>query len=166
MKIGVASTCLWNLNPLEAVEFAKTAGLYSIEFWIDHINMYHPSLETLRKSLKNSGIVSTVHSVSWDINISSFSKDVRDFSVEEVCKSIDIACKIGATIVVVHPGKMSFSSTNKKIFLELLIESFSKISQYSVNKGVYICIENMENRPKELLITEEDFMHFFSYLKV
>ena len=163
MKIGVASTCLWNLNPLEAVEFAKAAGIYSVEFWVDHINMYKPSYTALRKSLKNSKIVSTVHSVSWDINISSFSKDVREFSIREICKSIDIACQIGATIVVVHPGKMSFNSPNKKVFLDLLVEAFSKILQYTMNKGVYICIENMENRPKELLITEEDFINFFSY---
>ena len=82
--------------------------------------------------------------MSWDINLCSFSKDVRTLSLKEIMKSIDIAARIEAEILVVHPGKMSFERAERELFLNILCESFMKIQDYSSNKKIRIYIENME----------------------
>ncbi len=166
MKISVASTCLWKLTPEESIKFAEKNGLYSIEFWIDHLAQYRLNYKDLKRLLKNAGISSTVHSISWDINISSFSKDVREFSIKEVKKSIDIASEIESELIVFHPGRMSFTAAGREVFFKILIESIISIYKYARNKGVKICIENMEPLKKELLVTEKDFETLYSRLNL
>lgn len=164
MKIGVSSTCLWNLKPEDAIVFAVNEELYSIEFWVDHLQLYETSLKKLHTLLEKEGIIPTVHSVSWDINLCSFSKDVRNFSIREIIRSINIACEIGAEIIVVHPGRMSFERAGRELSFDILIESFKKLYDYSNQKGLKLCVENMEPLEKELLVTCEDFLEFYSKL--
>jgi len=170
LKIGVASTCLWKLKPEEIVRFAAENGIYSIEFWIDHLQLFENSskkyYEGIREDLGKYGVRATVHSISWDINLCSFSKDVRDFSLKEVIKSIDIAEIIGADLIVVHPGRMSFERSGKESFLKMLVEVFSEIYKHTWKKGIKLCIENMEPLKKELLVTWQDFHDFCSRIGI
>ena len=165
MKIGIASTCLWRYGPEELINFASKNELYSIEFWIDHLLLFDTSYKKIAKILNRNRIIPTVHSISWDINICSFSRDVRNFSLKEIMKSIDIASELGAEIFVLHPGKMSFGRAGKGLYIDILIESFSKIYDYSRGKNIKLCIENMEPLKKELLVTPEDFLDFYDKIK-
>ncbi len=162
MKIGVASTCLWNMPPYRAVDFAAKYEVYSIELWVDHLTQFDLSYRKLKGLLKANSLASTVHSISWDINISSFSKEVRDFSIKEIKKSIRVASDIESEIVVLHPGKMSFTAAGKQTFFDLLIESISELYTYSKRLGVKISIENMEPQAKELIVDSDDFNQLFN----
>ncbi len=162
MKIGFSSTCIWRLSPVNCIYFAKRIRVHSFELWADHyfINADRPM--EIRNAISETGIIPTVHASSWDLNITSTSKDVRDFSIEQIRKSIDLAYEIGAKIITVHPGRKSFFRAEETEISKTQREIFHDFYRYSDGKDVKICIENIEDTGKEVMVTETDFFNFFA----
>ncbi len=162
MKIGFASTCIWKLSPVSGIFFAKELGVYSFELWADHYFKNSDSTEEIRRAYEETGVVPTVHAASWDLNSTSVSREVRELSMRQAKRSIDIAHEIGARILTVHPGRKSFVREDGLEVSQMQKEAFHELYVYGRGKGVRICIENIENTGKEVMVSEKDFLDFFS----
>ena len=108
MKLGISSTCVWNLSPKEAIHFAEKLEIYSFELWADHYFLYNDDIGTIRQAYRETDLLPTLHASSWDLNLTSTSRGVQGFSIDQVKKSIDLALSIGAPIITIHPGRKSF----------------------------------------------------------
>ncbi len=162
MKLGISSTCVWSLSPREAIHFAEELELYSFELWADHYFLHSDDADTIRRSYEAAGLLPTVHASSWDLNLTSTSKEVRYFSLTQVKKSIDLAVKIGAPIITIHPGRKSFFRSDVNEIYRIQRDIFHEFSSYCGENDLLICIENIEPNAKEVMVTENDFQNFFS----
>ncbi|MCE5213235.1 MAG: sugar phosphate isomerase/epimerase [Methanobacterium sp.] len=86
----------------------------------------------------------SIHAPLSDVNLASHNKTIRDSSVCEVKKSMDLASQLGSDIVVVHPGQMPIlgRKLTEKIF-RYNRESLKECAAYSQEVGVLMCVENM-----------------------
>jgi sugar phosphate isomerase/epimerase len=162
MKLGISSTCVWNLSPKEAIHFAEKLEIYAFELWADHYFLHTDDVETIRQAYKETDLLPTVHAASWDLNLTSTSKKVRDFSITQGKKSIDLAVNIGAPIITIHPGRKSFFRSDVNDIYRIQRDVFHEFSNYCRGKDLLICIENIEPGEKEVMVTEDDFQNFFS----
>ena len=162
MKLGVSSTCLWNLSPAEAIHFAGKLEIYSFELWADHYFLYNDDIGTIRQAYRETGLLPTLHASSWDLNITSTSKGVQEFSINQVKKSIDLAIAIGAPIITIHPGRKSFFRVDADTVSRMQTDVFHEFAAYCARKDLLICIENIEPSSREVMVTEKDFQEFFS----
>ena len=95
--------------------------------------------------LESFNLKYSIHAPFMDINIAALQEKSRINSIEQIKDSIDLANKINAEAVVVHPGLASFLVN--KYFLDDVYktanESIKEIGEYSDNLGVLTTIENM-----------------------
>ncbi len=86
----------------------------------------------------------SVHAPLSDINLASSNDSIRKASVEEIKNSMDLAVKIDAHVVVVHPGHMAFLARKykDKIMVNSL-NSLKECSLYAEDLGLRMCVENM-----------------------
>lgn len=165
MKLGISSTCVWNLSPKEAIHFAEKLEIYSFELWADHYFLYNDDIGTIRQAYRETGLLPTLHASSWDLNLTSTSRGVQGFSIDQVKKSIDLALSIGAPIITIHPGRKSFFRVDAETVSRMQRDVFHELADYCARcaeKELLICIENIEPSSREVMVTEKHFQDFFS----
>lgn len=86
----------------------------------------------------------SIHAPLSDINLASHNETLRNSSISEVKKSMDIASKLDSNIVVVHPGYMPILGRKfpDKI-LQYNRNSLKECAKYAQENGVEMCVENM-----------------------
>lgn len=139
MKIG-ASTLSGFKDKLENnLEFFENMGL-------DYAEILHqyPNQNIDTDILDNFNLKYSIHSPIININIASLNEAIRNASIGEIKKSIDLANEIDAEIVVVHPGSVPFLGRDfeDKIY-ELANDAIKEIGDYGKDLGVTAAIENM-----------------------
>lgn len=140
MKIG-ASTLAGIEDTLEnTLEFIESLDL-------DYAELVHqyPFENIDCELLESFNLKYSVHSPFMDVNIASLQTESRVISIKQIKDSIDLANKIDAEAVVVHPGLAPFLAN--KYFLNNVYnvsnESIKEIGEYSDDLGVLTTIENM-----------------------
>lgn len=140
MKIG-ASTLAGIENELEDIlEFIENLGIEYAEL----VHQYpYENIDT--ELLESFNLKYSVHSPFMDVNIAALQDKSRIQSVNQIKNSIDLASKINAEAVVVHPGLASFLAN--KYFIDKVYdfanESIKDIGDYGKDLGVLTTIENM-----------------------
>ena len=140
MKIG-ASTLAGMTNKLEEnLEFIENLGLDYAEI----VHQYpHDKFDI--DILESFNLKYSVHSPFMDVNIAALQEKSRINSIEQIKESINLANKINAEAVVVHPGLASFLAN--KYFLDTVYEyanaSIKELGDYGKDLGVLTTIENM-----------------------
>ena len=140
MKIGASTLAGIECNLENILEFIESLGIEYAEI----VHQYpHGNVDI--ESLESFNLKYTVHAPFMDVNIAALQDKSRLNSIEQIKSSIDLANKIDAEAVVVHPGLATFLAN--KYFLdrvyELANESIEKIGDYGRNLGVLTTIENM-----------------------
>ena len=140
MKIG-ASTLAGIEHDLETtLEFIENMGL-------DYAELVHqfPSENIDVELLESYNLKYSIHTPFMDVNIAALQEKSRLTSIEQIKDSIDLANKINAEAVVVHPGLASFLV--HKYFLDDVYktanESIKELGEYGNDLGVLTTIENM-----------------------
>ncbi len=142
---------MWDFSEEEIFDCACVNNLSGIEFWSQQIENKNLSSEKIRDLAKEFNLNLTLHAKSWDLNLASINKKVRDLSLRETLADIDLASKIGAGEITIHPGRFSVGF-KEEFYYDLLRESFSAILNYSLKKKVKVSIEIMEKIKKEFII--------------
>lgn len=104
----------------------------------------YPYQEIDSDLINSYDLKTSVHSPLSDINIASLNESIRKASVREIKDSIDLASKIDASVVIVHPGHMAFLVREFKD--ELMQSSFKSLKEclkYAEEYGINLCVENM-----------------------
>ena len=140
MKIG-ASTLAGIEHELEdTLEFIENLGLEYAEL----VNQY-PFEQIDTDVLESYNLKYSIHAPFMDINIASLQEKSRLSSIEQIKSSINLANKIDAEAVVVHPGLIPFLANKyfKDRVYETTNNSIKQLGDYGKDLGVLTTIENM-----------------------
>ena len=140
MKIGASTLAGIEYDLENTLEFIESLGL-------DYAELVHqyPSENIDTELLESFNLKYSIHSPFMDVNIAALQEKSRLNSIEQIKSSVDLANKINADAVVVHPGLAPFLAN--KYFLDTVYkfadESIKEIGDYSKDSGVMTTIENM-----------------------
>ena len=140
MKLGASTLAGIEYELENTLEYIENLGL-------EYAELVHqfPCENIDTELLESFNLKYSIHAPFMDINIAALQEKSRINSIEQIKDSIDLANKINAEAVVVHPGLASFLVN--KYFLDDVYktanESIKEIGEYSDNLGVLTTIENM-----------------------
>ncbi|WP_067726804.1 sugar phosphate isomerase/epimerase family protein [Oceanobacillus damuensis] len=161
MRFYMASTLCWSFHPLEAVAIAEEEGLQGVELWAEHIFYHHANPEEIRLLAEEKGLALTLHASSWDLNICSLNQGIREQSLAELKKSVDLAEVLQVEHMTFHPGRFTVKSYLQDEHRDLLVRNTKELVDYAKGKQVIISQELMEEIPKEML-TDPNTMNAFT----
>jgi sugar phosphate isomerase/epimerase len=139
LKIGVSTLALFPMSLEEILDYLKSIKLEYVEIIKEH--PYH----SIDPEVVNSyNFKTSVHSPLSDINIASLNESIRKASIKEIKDSINLASKIDASVVVVHPGHMAFLAREfPDEIMKNSLKSLKECSKYAEEHGISLCVENM-----------------------
>ena len=140
MKLGASTLAGLEYGLEDTLEFIEGLGLEYAElvhqFPFENINA---------EMLESFNLKYSIHSPFMDVNIAALQDKSRSNSIKQIKDSIDLANKIDAETVVVHPGLAPYLAN--KYFLDKVYEfsneSIKELGEYGKDLGVSTAIENM-----------------------
>lgn len=144
----VSSTMLWSLPPEAWFTLAEEEGLSGIEVWAQHLESCHIDADSIRRLALAHNMTVTVHNYSWDMNLISLDKAMREAAVALTKKGIELASFLHAPQITIHPGRDGLAIPGAD-FDQMLADSFGYLSRYAEEMGVRASFEIMEKIPKE-----------------
>ncbi|MDO5847962.1 MAG: sugar phosphate isomerase/epimerase [Methanobrevibacter sp.] len=139
MKIGASTLSGFKDKLVNNLDYFEELGL-------DYAEILHqyPNDEIDVDSLESYNLKYSIHSPIVNINIASLNKAIRQASIDEIKKSIDLANKLDSDIVVVHPGSIPFLGRDFEDHIyDLADEAIKELGAYGDDLGVKATIENM-----------------------
>lgn len=86
----------------------------------------------------------SIHAPLSDMNPASHNQAIRNSSIAEIKKSMNITSEIDSEVIVVHPGHMPILGRRfEDKILQYNLNSLKECSQYAQDVGVKMCVENM-----------------------
>ncbi len=168
-QIYISSTMVWNATLEDMYRLVAAYGLGGIEWWAQHMYCRQYDETEYRRLSDAYSLRTAVHSCSWDLNLSSMNEAVRKTSVEEVVRSMQLAKRLGAEEVTVHPGHMTMQGWRKPS-IALMKQSLQEIADASYRMNMPVSLEIMEKTKKEIVTdmaamqeVTGDLFSFFSY---
>ena len=139
MKIGASTLAGLHENLEDILDFIENLGLEYAE--LVHQFPYENIDEDF---LESYNLKYSIHSPFMDVNIASLQEKSRLNSLSQIKESIDLANKINAECVVVHPGLMPFLARpfEDKVYTSAN-ESIIELGKYGNDLGVCVTVENM-----------------------
>jgi sugar phosphate isomerase/epimerase len=149
------------LRPLfEEIKAVAASGFDYLELCLDPPNglpeKLLPELAEVKSVLSGEGLGLPVVHLPTFVFLADIYPSIREASVTEVFKALDLAAEIGAAKAVLHPGYLtgilSFAPDMGK---EYAAESLNKILNKATGLGITICLENMFPRAGHMYHPEE-----------
>jgi len=162
MKISLCTEILWQTNLIDSLKLIKEKGYDGAEIWVSQIQKDIKDLFWFKKYLQQLELEITLHSPINDINLSSTNNETRKISVKQIEESIKLASNLGLKIITVHPGRKTSSRDNLDRIWELQLDSFKQLVKTAEEYDVFLGIENMELRAKEIIIFPKDVNRLIS----
>lgn len=125
----------------ETEQLAKIANRIEIDFNWPHDKNFEQEMDFLIGLAKEKNTGYSVHAPFFDGGLNSFNDDLRKAAIEDVFYSIDMACKLGSKVVVLHPALEPYGLKISERE-ELEIDSYKKIALYAQDKNILIGLEN------------------------
>ena len=152
--VYISSTLMWSRSLEEIFDWTYKSGLDGIELWAQHFFCRNYSREEFCKLSALYPLRSCLHSASWDLNLASLNEGIREQSVKEVKRSIDLAADLGIREVTVHPGRKTIVA-DLADYAGLLRKSLRDILEHGERRQVDVSLEIMEKIPREFVTTME-----------
>ncbi len=116
MRISCASLFLWEYNIHDIMEILLEAGINSVEFWAETPYFWmNRDDKTVQAALEEAISIMpkgcTLHAPILDLNPASYNDRVCEATLTETLWSLDLAQKIKARIITIHPGKRTVHRT-------------------------------------------------------
>jgi len=160
MPVPAVSTMFFHeYSCKEIFSFVSASGLTGLEFWIETPDFWlrgSPADEivALRRDYPDvSGI--TVHAPILDLNPCSINPRVAAVSVEYTIQSIQLAERLGAGVLTVHPGKRTAKRPPSGADFERFDRYIAALRNPAAKSAVQIGMENMEPVVNSLLCIPE-----------
>lgn len=148
LEVYLCSTLMWNASLEEMFSFIYNNELDGIEMWAQHWFEKGYSVEEYQRLSALYPVKTVVHSCSWDLNPSSLNEGIRQASMEEIKKSINLAEALNANEVTVHPGHATILDKWEEYY-QRMHQSLREILEYAKKKRIDVSLEIMEQLPKE-----------------
>ena len=161
MKIGASTLAGLEYGLEDTLDFIENLGLGYAEL----VHQF-PSEKIDADILESYNLKYSIHSPFMDVNIAALQDKSRINSVDQIKDSIDLANKINAEAVVVHPGLAPFLAN--KYFLNKVYEtaknSIKELGEYGNDLGVLTTIENMPTFDAMIYYNLEDLHELLTSL--
>lgn len=159
MPLGISTLCTFG-RTYRVMDQLLDLGIGVLEILEEHKDrLTAPRLRMVEELTDSYDLRLTIHSPILDMNIASATRSFRSESVRQVLRSIDNAARLGAELVVVHPGvRTPLEYFDPKIHWVLNRESLRQILSYGERAGVKIGVENMPSNHSYLLEKPSEFL--------
>ncbi len=157
----VSSRLFWHQSIITAAQAAHRLGFEGFEIWTEHA-WRGRSVRQLRSQLKKVPLRYYLHAPFYDLNLSSINSRVSRFSLSEVCRGIKLAAMLRVDQMAIHPGHCSSSKGSPETHWWIFLNALETLQRAARKRGIRLAIENMEARPKEILVRPSDFDRLFS----
>jgi sugar phosphate isomerase/epimerase len=149
------------LRPLtEEIKTLAALGFDYLELCLDPPNglpeTLRPKLAEVRTALGGEGVDFPVVHLPTFVWLADAYLSIREASVNEVFKALDLAAELGAKKAVLHPGYLTGLMTfTPEVGKGYASDSLAQILERSAGLGIKVCLENMfpraghMYRPKE-----------------
>jgi sugar phosphate isomerase/epimerase len=159
MRILLGSPLLWAYPFDEILPLAHSLGYGGVEVWAQHVRRTGERPQAIARLSRRLGLALTVHAMNWDINTTSSLREIREASQRLTTWCVDLAARLEAPLVVVHPGRMTVPADRPDAYWQLQLDFLRRLAAYAHGRQVTIGLEHMERIRNEFLVTPEDMHH-------
>lgn len=144
---GVTTMTFYHKPILEALEIIAKCGFDCAEIWADHAwdESRGASIEELKAATLHHGLETTIHCPIMDISITSPNRGIREESLRQSLRAIDLARELNSKLIVIHPGHRFSPLEALDTHWKNQVDSITKILEYAQSQGVVAAIENMDS---------------------
>lgn len=154
-KLYLSSMLLWSSSLEQIFDIATKYDFDGVELWAQQFETRGYTIDECKKLKKSYPISTIVHNYSWDLNLASLNKGIRQASIEQTKKAIDLTRNLGGTELTVHPGRKTLNNDDIEIYFDFLYQSLHEIYEYAMENKIHISLEIMEKLPLELVVCEK-----------
>ncbi len=145
-RFAPATRLVWKPGVLGALDVIAKHGFGASEVWAQHLWESQVGPEAVAKHAQELGLTLSLHAPSYDLNSLSSNIEIRGLSRRQVLASLETAARMGASIVVVHPGHVSSSTDDVEEYWLRLQEFLEELHIAATQHGVRVAIEAMEKK--------------------
>ncbi len=145
-KFAPATRLLWHSGVLGALDGIAKAGFSAAEVWASHISESRVPPLLVKQRANELGLALSLHAPSYDLNPLSSNPEIRSLSRRLVLDSLEVAARLEAKIVVVHPGALSSSTDDPEEYWGRLEEYAVQLDARAAHLGLTVAIEAMEKK--------------------
>ena len=131
-------------------------------------NLEDQFVESIAKALSQAGVRPTVHAPFFDLNPGALDPMVRDVAFTRLGQALSFARRLGAHLMVIHPGVDKWRYPNlDKVWLANAEEFFPALIDQAIDSDCRLAIENIyEESPDNLVqlvnaLASDHFGHCF-----
>ena len=156
-RISSSSMFFHDYELQEIFDYTEQAGMHTLEFWIETpdfwLNGTKPDI--LRACMeKHPGFLPiNVHAPVLDLNPCSINPHVAEVSIMYAVRAIELAAKIHADVVTLHPGRRTTHRKAGEADFNRFTHYLDEIRSAASQTGIRISIENMEKRVNSIIGT-------------
>lgn len=169
---GIATFPLLEEGLVGFMDFAASLGLKYVEIRGERPyalpqDVERGELENIQEKLASLSLRPIIHSAVYDINVASLNPLIRKASIQQTVETIRFAAKIGAKIVIIHPGRLpkDYPSVYLKNSRINLLTSLNVMARMAGRMGVMLAIENSpRGRAHRLVATPQEHLHILRRL--
>jgi sugar phosphate isomerase/epimerase len=169
-NFGVSTICFGpDADACEVLDFAVQHGfqgyeLSSYHFWPERLRP--DEVERIRSVVRQNGMRLAIHARHRGISFGAHDPALRQRFVEELQATVRFAAELGGDVVVAHVGEIvppdgspftSEAGLRRQAF-EYALDSFARCAPVAADRGVRICVENVQLRPNEVLTSFADHL--------
>ena len=145
-KFAPCTRLLWKSGVIGALEAFAQAGFGASEVWAQHLWECGTPAEQVAWRARELGLSLSLHAPSYDLNPLSSNPEIRSISRRQVLESLETAVRLGARMIVVHPGGLSSSTDAVEEYWVRLEEYAIVLNEHAGRLGVTVGIEGMEKK--------------------
>lgn len=151
MRPALSTTSLRSFAIRDAVEAAHRLDYAGVEIWAEHLWARGEDPVALGRQAAGYGLAVSVHGPSRDLNVTSTNPGIREESQRQYYRALEDAARLGASVVVFHPGALSSSRDRPEDYWPRLTGFFAELGRAAGGLGITVTVENMEERPGEFV---------------
>ena len=158
--LGIATFPLMEKGLKGFMDFVASLNLQYIEIRSERPyalpqDVERGALENIQERLASLSLRPIIHSAVYDINVASLNPLIRKASIRQTLESIRFAAKIGAKIVIIHPGRLpkDYPPAYLKNSRINLLTSLNVMARMAGRMGVMLAIENSPRGRAHRLVT-------------
>ncbi len=151
MRPGLSSHLLRPYPVRAAIEAAQRLRYAGVEVWSEHLWEQGESPEALGRLARAQGLELTVHGPILDVNVTSRNPGIREASQRQYHRALGDAARLGARLVVFHPGRFSSALDTLEQHWPESVAIFGALGRAAARDGIVIGIEHMEARERQYL---------------
>lgn len=156
-----ASSMFFHEYPVDEIfDAVEEAGLDGIEFWLEtpHFWLRDLPTEDLVAAIRSHPMITSlhIHAPVLDLNPCSINPDVAEASRQWAVRAVELAERVGAPVVTVHPGRRTAKRAPMADDYRRFARYLAVLREAAAGKRVRVAMENVEPVVNAMVATPEE----------